>query len=248
MSLVTVQNAEQLGGVADEVRAKVEANTFCIVRGVVPYDLMRSAVSKLRIFALHEEFSATGTGSRDSVRMNSAKWSIGGHSDSQVGISRFMATIYNPLRAEDQFGLHSAFKSLIQVRDLASGLAQVAYDDRLANGAFNATRIQIYPSGGGFMSAHADSTAVSIANKQNPGNFLQPVLLITERGLDYTSGGAYVVNQQNETIDIERGTKSGDIILYDERSIHGVADIDIHETVSVPPTQGRMVGLASIYQ
>ena len=241
MPVRTVTDASELHGEAASIREVVATSGFCLIRGLVDPEMVRQAVARLHDAFKENPVAASGLGSRESVRRNSAKWSIGGFSPSQPGVSRFMATYYNPMAQPDIFGLREAFRSLIEVRDLVSGLERGLQDEHLEGGAFNATRVQMYPSGGGFMSAHSDSTAAAILSGHSDGRFLQPVLLITQRGVDYETGGAFVVGENGESIDVELGSQSGDIIIYYERTIHGVADIDNHVPPSLALTRGRMV-------
>lgn len=248
MPVHTATDASQLRDEGESIRAAVAKSGFCLVRGLVDPAIARQAVTRVHNAFAEAPIAPSGLGSRESVRRNSAKWSIGGFSPSQSGVSRLMATFYNPMAQPDLFGLREAFRTLIEVRDLVSGLEKSLQDEYLENGAFNATRVQMYPSGGGFMSAHSDSTAASILSAQRDGCFLQPVLLISQRGLDYESGGAFVIDKDGQSVDVELGSQSGDIIIYDERTVHGVADVDTHVPPNVALTRGRIVGLASVYQ
>jgi hypothetical protein len=45
------------------------------------------------------------------IQKNVFKWSIGGHSTTQTGISRMMMTVYNPLSDADAFGSKTGQKS-----------------------------------------------------------------------------------------------------------------------------------------
>jgi hypothetical protein len=74
------------------------------------------------------------------------------------------------------------------------------------------------------MGAHADSRGVGNL-PQNTDAFIQLLLLLTERGTDYRTGGAFV-ERDGRQIDSELDTLSGDVVVYDGATIHGVADID----------------------
>jgi len=97
--------------------------------------------------------------SRESVRKNISKWSIGGMSASQADVSRFMLMVYNPMACADIFRLHGTFRTLIEARDILAMRDEVLFDEKLPPPLFNGTRIQTYPKGGGFMTAHRDSRA-----------------------------------------------------------------------------------------
>ena len=98
------------------------------------------------------------------------------------------------------------------------------------------------------MSAHRDSTAVSTFNAASDGVFLQPLLLLTQRGKDFVTGGAFYVDFEGKRHFIEDGTRSGDIVVYDETIVHGVGDIDSDLPLDLGSRRGRIVALTTIYQ
>lgn len=70
---------------------------------------------------------------------------------------------------------------------------------------------------------------------------------MTERGVDFQSGGAYL-EHGNLHKDIEQYAKAGDVVIYDGKSFHGVADIDPHEPLNTQKIRGRIVALVTIYK
>ena len=131
------------------------------------------------------------------------------------------------------------------VRDTLAKRPTYLFDEQLSAPLFNGTRLQIYPTGGGFMTAHTDLRAINNAKSLSP-DYIQLVLLVTEKGQDYASGGAYV-EQDGQRIDVEAHSRSGDILVYDGNTLHGVADIDTHLPLATTPAGGRIVALATIY-
>ena len=85
--------------------------------------------------------------------------------------------------------------------------------DSIEEGLWTASRIQHYPPGGGFMSAHRDDLVIDAASDVGLG-FLQLLLVLSQKGKDYLSGGGFII-KDNKFIDIEEETCLGDIILYD---------------------------------
>jgi hypothetical protein len=173
------------------------------------------------------------------------KWSIGGHSQSQAGLPRFMLTLYNPLWEKDTWGLHSHFRKLVEVRDALAGRDTLT-DEVLAPNRYNGCRVQIYPAGGGFMGSHVDSRAASSLEGTGHEAYIQMVLLLTERGEDYQSGGAFVVSD-GKTIDSEAEGLTGDLLVYDGNTNHGVADIDARLAFESTNLRGRAVALATVF-
>jgi hypothetical protein len=231
----------------EKILKKVQANHFVVLRGLVKREVVREKIPLIWDYATSAKHLGTSGISKEVVRRFSSKWSIGGESPIQADIARFMLTIYSPLLDKDTFGISSFFNTLIQVRDLCAGRPEALYDDKLEPPFFNGSRLQIYPSGGGFMSAHTDSTAVNTFNAASNGVFLQPLLLVSERGVDYDTGGAFYV-KDGEKVFIENGTQSGDIVVYDESIKHGVGDVDSDHPLDLQSRRGRIVALTTIYK
>jgi hypothetical protein len=72
-------------------------------------------------------------------------------------------------------------------------------------------------------------------------------MFITERGRDFSEGGAFLTHDGLET-DIEAYAKSGDIAIYNGQSFHGVKDIDSHLPLTTNKIRGRIVALVTIYK
>jgi hypothetical protein len=199
---------------------------------------------RLVLAALDQEsIGASEISNSNQIMGDFVKWSIGGHSQVQTGLPRFMLTVYNTFFSKDRFGLHETFKSLIQVRDILAG-RNVHFDNLLLPGRFNGCRLQIYPSGGGFMGAHTDRRAVKTIEGMGP--HIQLVMLLSQKGVDYQRGGAYV-SHQNQFIDVEDNSCSGDVIVYNGDTLHGVDDIDPHLPFDRRKITGRMCALVTIY-
>jgi hypothetical protein len=239
-SILTTQDREI-------ILKSIKENHFVILRGLIKRDSVRDKLEQIWNYASEAEHLGTSGIAPEIVRRFSSKWSIGGESPMQADIARFMLTIYSPLTDTDKFGISDYFNTLIQVRDLCAGRPKPLFDEELERPFFNGCRIQIYPSGGGFMSAHTDSTAANTFNAAANGVFLQPLLLLSERGLDYESGGAFYVKEGKKFF-IENGTLSGDIVVYDESIQHGVGDVDSNLPLDVKSRRGRIVALTTIYK
>lgn len=241
----------QLISTIDELKARkgrvverVADTGWAVVRGLFDREGLRAGLPRL--------YAAVGAAPRlpsaslrpEVIRGNVVKWSIGSDSSSQAGLPRMMLIAYNPLWAEDVFGLRATFSRLIEVRDALAG-RETLTDERLAPDRWNACRVQIYPAGGGFMGSHVDSRA---RRNLPPGErvYVQLVLLLTERGLDYAEGGAFV-HAGGCAHDIEHETQTGDVLVYDGASQHGVADIDPGEVFQEQHLRGRAVAVATVY-
>ena len=77
-------------------------------------------------------------------------------------------------------------------------------------------------------------------------SYIQLVLLLTQKGIDFQTGGACVI-QDGALIDSEINGLSGDVLVYDGLTNHGVADIDSSSPLDMHHLQGRAVALVTIY-
>ena len=96
------------------------------------------------------------------------------------------------------------------------------------------------------MLEHQDHVGVKNSSEQN-GSYLQMLVFLTQRGVHFQKGGAYLVHNEQK-IDIEGLTLQGDIVVYDGKSSHGVDDIDPDLPINSTKIRGRVVGLVTIYQ
>jgi hypothetical protein len=77
--------------------------------------------------------------------------------------------------------------------------------------------------------------------------YFQVLLVLSEKGRDFDDGGAYV-DVGDERRMYEGDCLTGDVIVYDGRSIHGVADIDPMKPLELQRLTGRVVGMASLFR
>lgn len=230
----------------DILLSKIDENGYCVVRGLFQPPVIRSSLRLLQSKLSQSPHIFPTRCSPEVVRANSIKWSIGSTSSVQGGISRFMLTIMNPLRNEDLFNLHSTYKTLIHLRDLIANREIPLFDDQLPEPFFNGTRIQHYPSGGGFMTAHSDTTGADTAQHLG-GDYIQLVLLLSQKGIDFQEGGAFVF-KDDKYVDVEVNTQSGDVLVYNSSIVHGVSDIDPQVPLDLSTANGRFAALATIYK
>ena len=238
-------NLEQVVNRADEIAAAVADHGYAIIRGVIDADRLRKKLDKVRAYLKENTALPTAGISPAAIRKNLVKWSIGSASPIQPGISRFMLTVMNPMYEDDLFDLHQDFERMIVVRDALAKREKTLFDNELPKPKFNGTRLQVYPSGGGFMTAHIDKRAIDTISDISD-HFIQLVMVLTEKGKDYEQGGAYV-ERGGKVIDTEAGSQSGDILVYDGNTMHGVADIDPHRAFDADNLGGRVVALVTIY-
>lgn len=227
----------------EKIKEAVRLNGYYIFKNYLDIELFDSCLIELESSFKSKVVYGTTQGNRQIVRNNSIKWSVGAFQGSQINNSRLMVTFYNPLFCDDIFNFHNNFKKIIELRDFIRDDGVSTFDLNLPPDSFNACRFQYYPSGGGFMSMHKDTTGTETSTYVQ---YLQLLAPITKRGKHFTEGGA-IININNQIIDLEDIINPGDVLLYDANSYHGVKDVDPHLSLNSNIFKGRVVALTTIY-
>lgn len=161
-------------------------------------------------------------------------------------MGRVLRMLFNPIFAEDIYGMRRHFVQLARFRNLLYGLERDFAVFGTEDGLWTAARIHQYPRGGGFMSGHRDALTRVVATEAGV-TFAQPFLLMSEKGIDFHDGGAFV-DRSGERIFYEGGCRAGDIIAYDGQAMHGVGDVDPLAPLDMTTFSGRVVAFASLYR
>ena len=101
-------------------------------------------------------------------------------------------------------------------------------------------------SDAGLWLPHRDMYSQVVANQKGLG-YYQVLLQLTQKGADFDEGGAYV-DLEEDRLAYEEQCQTGDVIVYDGRSVHGVADIDPMRPLDLQRFNGRAVLLASLFR
>ncbi|WP_144158466.1 hypothetical protein [Paraburkholderia sp. BCC1885] len=245
MSIFNFDDPSEIKAAREDIVDTVRRKGFSTIRGMFVREEIREAMAAVYDYVNSASHKPSAGVSPEEIRVNMTKWSIGGHSQSQAGLPRFMLTLYNPMWQDDTWRLRNIFRRVIAIRDALAG-RDIQSDESLAPDRYNGCRVQIYPSGGGFMGAHVDSRAISNLPDGSRAAYIQMVLLLTERGTDYHHGGAFAT-VDGKIVDSEADALSGDVLVYDGNTNHGVADIDPTVTFNANNLRGRAVALATIY-
>ena len=92
-----------------------------------------------------------------------------------------------------------------------------------------------YPVGGGFMSCHRE-----YYTKKKRGNVYVVYVLLTTKGKDFKSGGAYIIKNKKHIM-IEDKAKAGDLLIYKGSNYHGVKSIDNDRNLNLKKINGRII-------
>ena len=136
----------------------------------------------------------------------------------------------------------------MEVRDALAD-RELLSDEKLAPNRWNGTRVQIYPASAVLLAPMRTRGLTNLP--EDAGPFIQLLLLLTEKGLDYhrpDRWGLAFIELAARPVDNEAVTHSGDVLVYDGATIHGVSDIDSTEVFDASDLRGRAVALATIYE
>ncbi len=70
---------------------------------------------------------------------------------------------------------------------------------------------------------------------------------MSEIGKDFKKGGAYI-KKNKKVIFLEKFLKSGDILVYNGSSNHGVYEVDPDSKIEISKLNGRVILMNSFYQ
>lgn len=244
MPVISGQNVNEID--RDAVISCITQRSFACIRGLFEPLHLREVIAKAPTVA--EAFPlAPATGeAREEIRKNFCKLNLGGASLRYNNYARFFKTFYNPTWEEDVFSMRSSFQKLIELRNKIYGMEKTFAISKIEeSGLFSATRLQQYPAGGGFFSTHRDTTLLDVAAEKNV-NFFQLILVLSEKGVNFQNGGAYLDKDGGRYM-LEDHVKTGDVLIYDGSSLHGVEEIDPQKTLKLNCLEGRLVALASLY-
>ncbi len=245
-NLFEVASPEELD--LDAFADAMQRRTFACIRGPVsPEQMVAVHENIVNRFDRRLDHPASGQPA-DAVRSNFQKINLGGESRTASNDdARFFRAFYNPLWAEDVWGLRESFTTLARVRNKLAGLPLDYALDRIEdNGLWTAARFHQYPRGGGFFRRHTDYVVKDVADEKST-RFYQVVLTMTRKGEHFQQGGAFVDIGERRVV-IDDCAEMGDIIVYDGRTVHGVEDIDPRAMLDMGTINGRIAGFVTLFK
>ncbi|MDG0965432.1 MAG: hypothetical protein P8O23_10220 [Opitutales bacterium] len=231
-----------------EIYDSLKTETYAAIRGIIDPEELASCVTSIKQkFSQDNDNPSTGESPSD-IMTNFQKLASGGESKRYNNFPRFFRTLYNPIWADDIYGMRSIFRKVSRVRNLIYGLPEdFAIEEVASNGYWTASRIHQYPSGGGFFTGHRDTTLLDVAKEKGTG-FFQVILVMSKKGQDFEQGGAFVDKNEDERLYLEDLLSPGDIAIYNGETVHGVEDIDPHRKLTLDTINGRLAGFVSLYK
>lgn len=243
--MIEVQNLQEID--VDALLTDVRRDSYQVIRGLLDAESIREGVAQLKARFRIEDDNGSLDIRPEQIMGNFQKWAAGMMSPKSTSLARLFRCFYNPLWCEDIYLLHQPFTALVELRNYLQGIDLDYAKNVEENGLYSAVRIQNYPLGGGFMQAHTDYIGVDNLEKTDVKKFVQVLMVMSEKGVDYERGGAFI-ERDGERIFTEAGCQIGDVVVYDGATIHGVEDIDPHLPLKVNEVNGRVAGFATLYK
>ena len=158
-----------------------------------------------------------------------------------------LQSIYFDENDRNYSALGSLFRIMIEVRNRVMRLGPAFGGDPQRDRFWNACRIHHYPRGGGFMVWHRDTHFPAIIDAQIGKPFYQVSVLLSRKNVDFFSGGGFVMNKQDQKIDLEEEAGFGSLVIFDGRTQHGVEDVDLDQVIDFSRPDGRLAAFVSLY-
>lgn len=214
----------------ETVRAAVDESGFAIIRGAVPVTAVEAYKERVRQFYTPGgDVRISGhykPGSKDLQRLDLGEYSAS---------SRFARYFFFFPWNEQGTQYLEINRAQIQIFNrLARQPLNFGLDGDADPNRFRVSFVIQYPLGGGFMSRHREYS------KEKDDKAYVVYLALTTRGVDYASGGGYVVI--NDTVvDIEQHVVASDLVVYRGDMFHGVQGVDRDKPVQFEGINGRMI-------
>lgn len=236
----------------DAVLNCIETHSAVAIRGLVDATIIQDAKANIYDrFQVENDNAAVGETPEDLYK-NYQKFSVNGGEFRELANPQCLRTYYNPLFAEDVYGMRPAFRAAGQVRNLLMDASLDFALDEIEDGFWTAARIHQYPTGGGFMGIHCEDYIPKIYEKYGFMNgYFQPLIVMSRKGTDedcdFETGGGYFC-RGSEKVYFESYCQLGDILVYDTRIMHGVTEVDLEKPFRQASVSGRYSGFVTLYR
>jgi hypothetical protein len=235
-----------------ELLDKIEQHGIVVVRGLNSAAEIQAAKQRLReSFSIERDGPATGE-TPDDLYANYQKFSVNGGQFRANAHAQCVRSYYNPLFADDIYGMREVFRRAAQFRNILSDVPVNWAIDSIEDGFWTASRIHHYPAGGGFMEEHNEIHVPKVYEEAGLKiAYFQPLVVMSRRGsdagCDYETGGGYFV-RDGERVYYEQFCEVGDVLAYDTRVMHGVTEIDIQKPFRQDSHLGRYAAFVTLYR
>ena len=244
-AMITVDSIEKVH--FNLVRSTLKTYTYACIRGLFSPEEVAAAKEKMSSVFDAKNDKKHDPKDAEAIRSNFQKLQVGGTRGSNSG-ARFLRMFYNPTFSDDIYGLHDIFKRLIIFRNHLYGYPADFTVNGTENGMWSASRINHYPTGGGFMAPHTDIGTSNLSENLGLEQYVQLILIMSIKGKDFKEGGAYIIDADGKRDFYEDNCQLGDVVIYDGRVMHGVEEIDPMEPLDLNSFGGRHVALVTLFK
>lgn len=217
----------------EEMRENVRAGDAYIFRSVFPAEWLISIRSYLTAVGQTSlpNYHAIEAGAPNFHRLNRLD-------DRAYTYGAFHQFCFFPWN-QDVFNLFERFRQVYELKNLTSGLAADRFLGNTSDeGCVSRLAFQCYPKGVGRLNRHSD-----------PVDYHQltvPILQMTKKGVDFQTGGLFVVDEHDNQVDLDAITDVGDVVYFNAQCPHGVDPIDADEPERWLTFEGRWMLLFAI--
>ena len=174
------------------------------------------------------------------------KLAIGSKIGSGESYAQLLQTTYFYQNDLNYPNLSKLFNEIVAIRNLLTNLPCDYGLNFNKDDFWNACRVHHYPQGGGHMAVHQDTLFPSLL-KDFEIPFIQILIPLSRRGIDFHSGGGYII-KNNKKYFFERQYNIGSIIIFDGSIFHGVDDIDLDKLINFDSKKGRIAIFVNLYK
>lgn len=140
---------------------------------------------------------------------------------------------------QDPFLLYNRYEDVYRLRNLIAGLdSETFLKNNIDYDCAARLSVQFYPKGKGYFSAHEDPYDIH--------QLVVPIMAMSQKGVDFDSGGNFVRTSKDSIIDTEELVEPGDIILFNSLCEHGVNKIDENNLFDPMSDEGRWMMLFAV--
>lgn len=140
---------------------------------------------------------------------------------------------------QDYFSLYKIFRDAYYFKNLTSNKRKDEFlGNKVENGCVARIACQFYPKGYGKLNRHIDPV--------DKHQLTVPIVILSKKGLDFDSGGAYVEKKNGEKVILDDICSIGDVIYFSAEMPHGVLPIDPNDNIPWLEFKGRWMLLLSV--
>lgn len=243
-SLICVSSLVEVSAQRNHLREIIRKCGLAILRGLVdPSNVVEGRsrlASRFRADLDLDRQPRIGIGHEDFQRFDDG---------TNSSIARLTRTFFCFYWNVDSIGLRPAFQVLSAARNILAGVPNhmnQPFDDSLL--FYDGPRILQYPKGGGFISGHCDALPQTLRSLVGSGFQNYTTLLVMTRiGTDFLSGGGWVESHDGFRVFWEPFVELGDVVVYDNSTLHGVDAVDACETLQLGSLNGRLIANSYFY-